>query len=105
MIDEEDRGGMATLLAWWREMGVDGALDDTGTDWLARDEAVPGQNFALPKSEPSAEPARPTPGREAPAPVPRSPATPAPNQPPAREPAVRRFPTAPPDAATVSARE
>ena len=65
MIDEEDRAGVATLLAWWREMGVDGALDDIGTDWLARDEAVPGQSFALRKAEPPAEAAHPAQGARA----------------------------------------
>ena len=47
MIDDEDRGGMATLLAWWREMGVDGATDETATDWLARAERAPGSGYAL----------------------------------------------------------
>ena len=96
MIDEQDRAGVATLLAWWREMGVDGALDETGSDWLARHEAVPGQGFALQRSELPAES-----GSLAPSP---SPLRQAPRPGPAPEPA-RRFPTAPPDAATVSARE
>lgn len=104
MIDEEDRPGVATLLAWWREMGVDGALDDVGTDWLARDEAVPGQNFALRKPEPSSEAARTALAMQAPARVSQGTAGPASGQGPARE-AVRRFPTAPPDAAALSARE
>lgn len=103
MIDEEDWAGVATLLAWWREMGVDGVLDDTGTDWLARDEAVPGQGFALRKAEPPAEAARLAPLAPVRAHAPQGIAAPAPGG-QAREP-VRRFPTTPPDAATVSARE
>ncbi len=86
---------MATLLAWWREMGVDGALDVSATDWLARDEAVPGQTFSVQNAE---RPALKT--DAAPAAVPsRSPASSETQEAP------RRFPTAPPDAATVSARQ
>lgn len=98
---------MATLLAWWREMGVDGALDDAGTDWLARVDAVPGQAFSLQRSVPSAETARATP--EAPAPARTAadrPIATATSQRPAVTPdAPRRFPTAPPDAAALSARQ
>lgn len=104
MIDEADRAGVATLLAWWREMGVDGVLDEAGTDWLARDEAVPGQSFALQRSEPPAEAARPAPGAQAPMRTSQSIVSPPPGPSAAPE-TVRRFPTAPPDAATVSARE
>ncbi len=107
MIDEEDRPRMATLLAWWREMGVDGALDESGTDWLAREEAVPGQAFALQKSDSLAEPARPAPavGSQARAPSrPDATSARAATPPEARE-APRRFPTAPPDAAALSARQ
>lgn len=106
MTDEQDRGGVATLLAWWRELGVDGALDDIGTDWLAQDEAVPGQGFSLQKSEPLTDAPGPGPVTQAPLRTSQSIAAPAPisGQAPAREPP-RRFPTAPPDAATVSARE
>jgi len=94
MIDEADRPGMATLLAWWREMGVDGVLDEAATDWLAREEAVPGNAFSLQKVE------RPSPDAASASPVTSRSA--APDE--AREPS-RRFPTAPPDAAAVSARQ
>jgi DNA polymerase len=104
MIDEEDRAGAATLLAWWREMGVDGVLDETGTDWLARDEAVPGQNFALRKSELPTETARSAQEPQTSRRPPQTVAAPVPGQGASREP-VRRFPTAPPDAAAVSARQ
>lgn len=86
---------MATLLAWWREMGVDGALDVSATDWLARDEAVPGQTFSVQNAE---RPALKTDAAPAAAPS-RSPASSETQEAP------RRFPTAPPDAATVSARQ
>jgi uracil-DNA glycosylase family 4 len=106
MNDEEDRPGMATLLAWWREMGVDGALDESGTDWLARDGAVPGQAFSLPKAEPPVTTAPAVQAAASPAPSPRGSLLPAgnPAQVPARE-APRRFPTTPPDAAALSARQ
>ncbi len=92
---------MATLLAWWREMGVDGALDESGTDWLARDEAVPGQAFALPKAEAPVAAAPPSPAA---GPRGSPPAAGNQSQMPARE-APRRFPTAAPDAAAQSARQ
>ncbi|MBN9263494.1 MAG: uracil-DNA glycosylase [Hyphomicrobium sp.] len=105
MIDAEDRPGMATLLAWWREMGVDGALDESGTDWLAREGAVPGQAFALQKVEPQkAEPPVASP-RPAPAAQRSAPAPGRFDAPPAGDTAPRRFPTAPPDAAALSARQ
>jgi DNA polymerase len=106
MIEEKDRAGLATLLAWWRDMGVDGALDEAGTDWLARDEAVPGQAFALRASGPPPAAGRGAPavGQSARAPgrfnTPHAEDAP----PPARE-VPRRFPTTPPDAATQSARD
>ncbi len=98
---------MATLLAWWREMGVDGALDDAGTDWLARVDAVPGQAFSLQKSDPAAETPRATP--EAPTParstIDRAVGTTTSQRPAVTPDAPRRFPTAPPDAAALSARQ
>lgn len=106
MIEEKDRAGLATLLAWWREMGVDGALDEVGTDWLARDEAVPGQAFAPQGPGPLPAAAR---GAPVLAPSSRAPgrfeAPPAEDAPPSVREAARRFPTTPPDAATQSARE
>jgi DNA polymerase len=104
MIDEADRPGMATLLAWWREMGVDGALDEVASDWLARDEAVPGRAFTLQRFENEGAPAAGSPVGS-----PRAddrPAEPAAGPTPAEaRDAPRRFPTAPPDAAELSARE
>jgi DNA polymerase len=119
MIDDEDRAGMATLLAWWREMGVDGATDEAATDWLSRAETAPGADYAL------VAPTETSAGRESvapsvasrPAPAARppfqSPSPPAPRETtaPARSApgplaeAPRRFPTAAPDAAALAARE
>jgi DNA polymerase len=106
MIDEADRPGMATLLAWWREMGVDGVLDETATDWLAREEAVPGQAFTLEKVAPVAAsaPLQPSAGTPARAPGRFDGASAGERPSPASE-ASRRFPTAPPDAAALSARQ
>ncbi len=97
---------MATLLAWWREMGVDGVLDETATDWLAREEAVPGQAFTLEKVAPVAAsaPLQPSAGTPARAPG-RFDGAPAGERPSPVGEAPRRFPTAPPDAAALSARQ
>ncbi len=109
---------MATLLAWWREMGVDGATDETATDWLARAERAPGSGYALVApfdgsagGEREAQPlvARSTPAARAPLQSPpaasREAIAPARSAPgPAAE-TPRRFPTAAPDAAALAARE
>jgi uracil-DNA glycosylase len=107
MIDDEDRGGMATLLAWWREMGVDGATDATATDWLARAEAAPGAGYALvaPAGVPEASDATARPPPQAPSATPRETTPPARSAPPPIAEAPRRFPTAPPDAASLAARD
>jgi uracil-DNA glycosylase family 4 len=107
MIDEEDRAGMATLLAWWREMGVDGVLDDAGNDWLARADAVPGQAFSLQKYETAPETPRAAPAASGPARTAddRPIATVTSPRPAVTTDAPRRFPTAPPDAAALSARQ
>ena len=123
MIDVGHRGGMATLLAWWREMGVDGATDAAATDWLARADTAPGVGYALVApvagsagSEAATPPvaARPTPATrpspQSPSAAPRDTTAPARRAPlpvaeaPAAD-APRRFPTAPPDAAALAARE
>jgi uracil-DNA glycosylase len=118
MIDEEDQGGMATLLAWWREMGVDGATDATATDWLARADAAPGAGYALvaPEAAPEASesgtpavavelsPAERPPLRALSG-TPLDPVVPARTAPVPIAEAPRRFPTAPPDAAALAARD
>jgi uracil-DNA glycosylase len=118
MIDEEDRGGMATLLAWWREMGVDGATDATATDWLARADAAPGAGYALvvpataPNVSDAATPAvavEPSPAARPPqqtlSGTPLDPVAPTRSAPVPIAEAPRRFPTAPPDAAAFAARD
>jgi uracil-DNA glycosylase len=62
------------LLAWYEAMGVDAAVDDAPTDWLARGARAPGAGFALPSTYAEAADAvaaRPplSPARPAPAPA------------------------------------
>jgi uracil-DNA glycosylase len=40
----------AQLLAWYEAMGVDAAVEDKPTDWLARRDRAPGADFALPSA-------------------------------------------------------
>jgi len=68
------------MLAWYEAMGVDAAVEDKPTDWLARKDFAPGAGFALPsvqtKSVPEPQPPQ-QPGvrvpAAAPAPPPRAP--------------------------------
>jgi DNA polymerase len=68
------------LLAWYEAMGVDAAVEDKPTDWLAR-KLAPGAGFGLPsaqtKSAPEPQPAQQPrvriPAAVAPAPSPRAP--------------------------------
>ena len=39
---------LLALLAWWREAGVDVALDDTPIDWSDRGDVAPGNDFVWP---------------------------------------------------------
>ena len=122
MIDEGDRGGMATLLAWWREMGVDGATDATATDWLTRADDAPGSGYTLvaPYDGSAVGESTPTPAaaQRTPIELPAARASLKPPLAPVRETtaparaapqptadAPRRFPTATPDAAALAARE
>lgn len=74
------------LLAWYADMGVDGALQSLPVDWLSRGDNPPGADFALPGNEP--------PKREPPRERPARPMVP----PPAAR-APRQFPGRPPSAA------
>lgn len=108
MMDGHTPDALVSLLAWYREMGVDAAVSDTPTDWLMRGDEPPGHAFRLPQRDDAAE-AQP---ERAPGPranlLPSAPATPpaatrkAPANPPA--PATRRFPTEAPDIAVAKAR-
>ena len=44
MIDERQRASLVTLLAWYREMGVEEVVDSLPIDWLERDSAIPGED-------------------------------------------------------------
>jgi uracil-DNA glycosylase len=48
MRDDMDRNELLALLAWWREAGVDAALDDAPVNWSERPDAAPGSEFAWP---------------------------------------------------------
>ncbi|MCC7250643.1 uracil-DNA glycosylase [Hyphomicrobium sp.] len=54
----------ATLLDWYREMGVDAAVADHAVDWLARGDVAPGAAFRLPPSSVERIPEFPPPGGE-----------------------------------------
>lgn len=90
------------VLQWYRAMGIEDALDEAATDWLARGDSGPGSGFSLrspigspPRSAERAtpapterpEPAHPTTQRSAPAAAPP-----------------RQFATTSPDAALTAAR-
>jgi uracil-DNA glycosylase family 4 len=45
------------LLAWYEAMGVDTAVDNVPTDWLARGARAPGAGYALPSTNAEAAPA------------------------------------------------
>jgi len=89
MLDEASTHSLTTLLAWYREMGVDEAVGDTSIDWTQHGPAAPGSELlaglrpavgeAVPAASrpaqqpaPSASAPRPPPSlaRPQPAPVP-----------------------------------
>lgn len=85
-LDEEpSQGALSTLLAWYREMGVDAALDEAPIDWTARANAAPGSRYVWPErpaAEPEAPPRSSAPPRPADASAPRPrPVAPAPSPP------------------------
>jgi uracil-DNA glycosylase len=111
MPDNSQRADLAAMLAWYRDMGIDAALADETVNWLETGGAAPGGNFRLGGAKAPIEMAHtaalaaaPQPRRDsddaspASRPAARSPISPA-------APAVRQFPTAAPDAATMAARE
>jgi DNA polymerase len=54
----------ALLLEWYREMGVDAAVDEVALDWTARGDTRPGAGYTLPDVDPpTAVPPRPSAGR------------------------------------------
>ena len=103
----------ATLLDWYREMGVDTAVADAPVDWLARGDRAPGHDFRLPEAERAEEardgsPARPAPVREAERPPPPRlaprPSAPEPRSDPPRPDPRPAFAGTAPDAAELAAR-
>ena len=91
MLDNARSAGLAALLAWYRDMGVDHAVAESPVDWLSRrDDAVPGGPLARGAAS---------------APVPAAERRPAgPGGPPARGPAPRGIAVAGPDTALADAR-
>ncbi len=108
MQSETDmRALAATLLDWYREMGVETAVADAPVDWRARGDVAPGRDFRLPEAEPAADAAekaaaRPAPAREAGRPPRVAPRSSAP-EPPRPEPRPVFAGTAP-DTAELAAR-
>jgi uracil-DNA glycosylase len=98
MLDRSKSAELAAVLQWYREMGVDQAVEDQPVDWLARGDAPPGGD--LQPAAPPADNRKPAPS---PAPARNVPTRDAPARPAASAPA-RQFPTAAPDAAVHSAR-
>ncbi len=52
MMEESRQSELLALLAWWRDSGVDAALDETPVDWTARGDVVPGADFQWPDASP-----------------------------------------------------
>jgi uracil-DNA glycosylase len=86
MGDGERSSGLLELLAWYGEMGVDAAVAQSPTAWLARGDRAPGQKRG--------ETRRPVVAAVAPASA----------VPVSAPPPERRFPTTVPDAAVMAAR-
>jgi len=92
---ESERSGLAALLAWYRDMGVDTAVGEAPVDWLSRGDVAPGASF---ERSPAAPPARATDRRPEGRPAPYAP-------PPPPLAAPRRTPVAAPDVAVTAARD
>ncbi len=45
MLDDTRSAELAALLAWYRDMGVDHAVDETPIDWLSRGDRAPGSRL------------------------------------------------------------
>ncbi len=110
-MDQPARRIARELLAWYRQLGVDEAIEADAIDWLARGEQPPGGIFKL-DAKVAATDGRPATGpapvaaasaRQAPSPIsrPNADAGVAPNADAARP--MRQFPTARPEAALTAA--
>lgn len=105
--DTPTSDALTTLLAWYRDMGVDEALGAAPVDWLAHGQTAPGaalREALSPRAEapaPQTVPAQARPaagGPSRPAPATRAP------MPPAGAAVARSFPSAPPDVSQNAAR-
>jgi DNA polymerase len=57
MLDNERAAAeLASVLAWYRDMGVDAAVGDVPVDWTAKGDAAPGAGFAKPQQARAAVP-------------------------------------------------
>jgi DNA polymerase len=107
MLDPAQRTDILALLAWYREMGVDVAVAESPTDWLAKGDIAPGAHLSFAKAEAIdatlSAPVERTPVQIRTEAVPRTSAAPASRQ--SVPVAPRQFPTASPDTATMAARQ
>ncbi|MGE0023547.1 MAG: uracil-DNA glycosylase family protein [Hyphomicrobium sp.] len=62
MPSEAEQHALAALLDWYREMGVDTAVDDRAINWLERGAVAPGSSFQVPSSAPDHSTNSPPPG-------------------------------------------
>lgn len=106
-MDDQRRDIAVSLLAWYRDMGVDAALGDEPVDWLGHGGAAPGESLrgllqsgARQTGSTSAPPSAPS-GRQV-APSPQTASTP--GSPAAATAPPRAFASKPPDAAETAAR-
>jgi len=103
MRPETDAEGLAALLDWYREMGVETAVADAPVRWLEKGDEPPGVGFRLVSADPTRAPAAPEPpprGERDQARVTQRPSVDA--AAPRTEP--RAFAATPPDAAELAAR-
>ncbi len=111
MLDAAQRADLIALLAWYREMGVDAALDETPTDWFNKDGVAPGAGFRLDgNAAGAAEAPRVAPHTSGGASPSRSAGRSAQTTPNAARAQIvatpqRQFPAVAPDSATTAARE
>lgn len=97
MLDHRQSTGLAALLAWYRDMGIDQLVGETAVNWLQRGERAPGQGMTLVSAEAvGAAQSPPSPSL-----APRASAGALPERPPIIQ---RQFPAAAPDAAVMAAR-
>lgn len=79
MTQNAETDALLATLDWLRAMGVDAAVSDVPTDWLARPDAPPGKEFVWPgRSEAATASPAPSAHRTAPGLSPSRPAAPAP---------------------------